>query len=116
MLKSNFIALFVLFLISPSVFAGKIIKLSPNETKSLTNTYLWTINATCNIHGGQSKSKILVSIVESKGQVNGKHLSKGQATSVNVKNNDNISVSAEPGATVTLINLGENSVQAVCST
>ena len=116
MLKSCVVVIFVLILMSSPTYADKTIQLGPNETKSLTNTYLWTINATCNIHGSETKSKIIVSVVENKGRVNGKNLSKGQATSVNVKNNDNISVSAEPGAIVTLINMGDDSVQAVCST
>jgi hypothetical protein len=116
MLRACMMTVFALIIMnSPAAFAQKVIKLSPKESKSLTNNYLWTINATCNIQGSQISSKILVSVEENKGQVNGKNLSKGQATSVSVKNNDHISVSAEPGAIVTLINLGDDSVQAVCS-
>ncbi len=116
MLRQSIILLFAFAFISSSAYAERVIKLSPKETQSLTNHSFWTVNATCNIHGSLTKSKIVVSVVANKGKVNGKNLSKGQATSVNVKNNDNISVSAEPGTTVTLINLGDNSVQAVCST
>lgn len=116
MLRACVTAGLVFALISAPVYAQKMIKLSPNESKSLTNTYLWTINATCNIQGSETKSRILVRVMENEGRVNGKSLSKGQATSVNVKNKDNISVSAEPGAIVTLVNLSNDSVQAVCST
>ena len=108
-------AIFTLFLMSSQVFAQKIMTLSPNETKSLTNNYLWTLNATCNIQGNQATSKILVSVLENKCRVNGKNIAKGQATSVTVRNNESISVSAEPGTTVNLVNLSSASVQAVCS-
>ena len=114
MLKICILAIFALTLMNSPVYAEKVIKLSPKESKSLTNHYLWTLNATCNIQSGHTQSKILVSVEENKGQVNGKKLSKGQATSVNVSNNDSISVSAEPGAIVTIINMGDDSVQAVC--
>ena len=98
---------------STAVFAHTI-KLSPKETKSLTNHSPWVLNATCNIEGSVNHGKVLVSIVENKGKVNGKNLSKGQATSVNFSQNENISVSADPGATVNIINVGEEKVQADC--
>ena len=104
------------FLGSPAQ-AQKTIKLSPNETKSLANNSLWTINATCTIQGNiKKKNKIRISVLKNKGTVNGKNLSSGQATSVTVKNNSSISVSAEAGTEINLINLGNEGVQAVCST
>ena len=108
-------AVLALVLMSSQVFAH-VIKLSPKESKSLTNHSLWTLNATCNIQGSLKKGKILVSVTENKGAVNGKNLSKGQATSVNVKNNANVAVSAEPGTTVNIVNLGDTSIEAVCYT
>lgn len=109
------IAVFGLILMSSHVYAGKVIKLSSKESKSLTNHTLWTLNATCNIQGKQAKNKILVSVLENNCKVNGKKLSKGQATSVTVKNNETISVSAEPGTTVSLVNMGTESVEAACA-
>lgn len=109
------IAAFSLVLTSSQAYAGKVIKLSSKESKSLTNHGLWTLNATCNIQGKQAKSKILVSVLENNCKVNGKKLSKGQATAVTVKNNETISVSAEPGTTVSLVNMGSDSVEAVCA-
>jgi len=102
-----------LILSSASVFAHTI-KLSPKETKSLTNHSPWVLNATCNIEGKVNHGKVLVSIVENKGKVNGKSLSKGQTKSVNFSQNENISVSADPGTTVNIINVGEEQVQADC--
>ena len=107
-------AVLVFGLISSPAYAGKTIKLSSKESKSLTNHTLWTLNATCNIQGTKAKSKILVSVLENNCKVNGKKLTKGQATSVTVNNNETISVSAEPGTTVSLVNMGTESVEAVC--
>lgn len=106
-------AVLVLTIMSSQTYAS-VIKLSGKESKSLINHSLWTLNATCNIQVSKTKSRILVSVTENKGKVNGKNLSKGQATSVSVKNNDNIAVSAEPGTTVNLVNMGDDSVEAVC--
>ena len=45
-----------------------------------------------------------------------KNLKTGQATSMVVKNNDSISVSAEPDTEITLENLSDDPIQATCST
>ena len=115
MFKSCMTAIFAFVLMSSQAFAGKVIKLNSQESKSLTNHSLWTLNATCNIQGKNLKSKIRVHVLENNCKVNGKMLSKGQATSVTVKNNESIHVSAEPGTTVNLINLSNESVEAVCA-
>lgn len=115
MKKTGITALLAFALMSSQALAGKVITLNSKESKSLTNHSLWTLNATCNIQGKKVKSKILVSVLENNCKVNGKKLTKGQATSVTVKNNENIHVSAEPGTTVSLVNLGSESVEAVCA-
>lgn len=100
-----------------SLHAQKTIKLSPNESKLLTNSTMWTLNATCTIQGGsQMNSKIKISVLKNTGSVNGKNLTTGQATFIKVKNNSNISVSAESGTQINLINLGSEGLQALCNT
>jgi hypothetical protein len=115
MLKARIVILLILVAITSSAFAQKVFTLNPHETKSLTNYALWTLNAKCSIKGTQASNKILVSVLDNKCMVNGRSLSKGQATSVTVKNHENISVSAEAGASVNLVNLGSDSVEAVCA-
>ncbi|MDP3562064.1 MAG: hypothetical protein Q8R83_07805 [Legionellaceae bacterium] len=92
------------------------LKLAPNQSKTISNSYMWTINATCTIQTNDSKKTLVVNALKNNSQVNGKHLSSGQKTSVTVHNNDNISVSAEPGAQVTIFNSSVDSVVASCST
>lgn len=97
--------------------AQKTISLSPNETKLLTNNTLWKVNATCTIQGSpQTHSKIRISVLKNTGTINGKNVATGQATMVTVQNNSSISVSAESGAQINLINLGTEGLQAVCNT
>ncbi|HAT2009905.1 TPA: hypothetical protein I8Z88_002136 [Legionella pneumophila] len=104
-------------LLSFPTYAQKTIRLSPNETKTLKNSTLWTLNATCNVQSStQVNGKIKIIVLKNNGKVNGKSLSTGQGTSITIKNNSSISVSAESGTQINLINLGNQELQAVCST
>lgn len=104
-------------LLSFSTYAQKTIRLSPNETKTLKNSTLWTLNATCSVQSStQVNGKIKIIVLKNNGKVNGKSLSTGQGTSITIKNNSSISVSAESGTQINLINLGNQELQAVCST
>lgn len=91
------------------------LNLAPNASKTVTNHFGWTLDATCTVTT-KSTNKIRVSVLENKGIVNGKNLATGQATSVVVKDHDAISVSVEPGTRVTLQNLSGDTVQASCAT
>nr|WP_238584332.1 hypothetical protein [Legionella gratiana] len=96
--------------------AQKIIKLSPNETKLLANNTLWTLNATCVVQSThQNNSKIKINVIKNSGVINGKKLSTGQGTLIQVKPNSSVSVRAESGTQINLINLGTVELQAVCS-
>ncbi|KGP62462.1 hypothetical protein EP47_14435 [Legionella norrlandica] len=106
---------FLISFLSFPMYAQKTIRLGPNETKLLKNSSLWTLNATCNIQGN-ADGKIRIIVLKNNGKINGKNLSTGQGTSFKVKNNTSISVSAESGTQINLINLGDQELQAVCST
>lgn len=94
-------------------YAGKNLQLVPHVSKSLTNNFMWTVNATCNIKSN-AHGKVRVSVLKNKGVVNGHKLADGQTTFVAVDNNDSIQVSAEPGAQVNLVNMSNNQIEAVC--
>ncbi len=112
----NIIAFSIMLLATPKVYAQQMsLQLAPNGSRVMTNHFAWTLSATCIIKT-KSKNKIRLSVLDNKGAVNGKNLVIGQATSMVVQNQDSISVSAEPGAKITLQNLGADSVQATCST
>lgn len=90
--------------------------LAPKSDKVISNNTLWTIHATCEIHSTASKKTIRVNGVKNVSHVNGKSLTAGQSTSMAVYAEKTIEVSAEPGAQVTITNLSNDAVEAVCST
>ena len=92
------------------------LKLAPNASKVITNSYVWTISAKCTIVTKGKSNTLVVRIKEHGGTVNGKNLASGQTLSVVVHNHDSLSVSADPSTTLTLQNKGIESVQATCST
>lgn len=109
-------SVFVLIAFFAAATQAKTISLAPNESKSLANTSLFNVHATCTIQcTPKALGKIKIRVLKNNGTVNGKNLSTGQATSLRVTNNSSISVSAESGTQVNLINLGDERVQAVCS-
>ncbi|WP_454780976.1 hypothetical protein [Legionella sp. WA2022007384] len=112
------LSLFIIFgLFCSQSNAQKTIKLNPNETKLLANNTLWTLNATCVVQcTHQNNGKIKINVIKNSGVINGKKLSTGQGTLIRVKNNSSVSVSAESGTQINLINLGSDELQAVCST
>lgn len=90
--------------------------LKPKEDKVLSNSTLWTIHATCQIQAGTSKKTIKIKGVKDGGQVNGKELGAGQATSLTFSTEKTIKVTAEPGAQVTIMNMSAEPFTATCST
>ena len=84
--------------------------------------YLHVFQCPCTAHGREftiqtkSQNKIVVSVLDHKGAVNGRNLSIGQVMSVVVHDHDTIAVSAEAGTRVTLQNMGTDPIQASCST
>lgn len=92
------------------------LELAPKEHKVISNGTLWTIHATCQIQTSATKKTIQVGGLKSTSQVNGKSLSEGETTSMTVYDQKTIEVTAEPGAQVSITNMGADSVVAVCST
>lgn len=111
------LSLFIIIgLFSSQSNAQKTIKLNPKETKQLTNSTLWTLNATCTVQSQDTnKGKIKISLIKNKGSINGKTLSSGQSTLVTVADKNTIHVSAESGTAINLSNLSSKELQAVCS-
>lgn len=107
---------FVFFLFISISSAAKTISLEPNETKALTNHYLWTYHANCNLQDNDSKTnKIAIKVLKNRGTVNGTTLSSGQSKIIDIKHNSNISVTAESGTEINLINLSGHNLKANCS-
>lgn len=106
----------VAIVIQPARAKSIELSLAPHGSKIIQNNYAFSMDATCTIHTTQEKSNtIRLHVVENTGIVNGKHLSKGQSTSVVLKGQKALSVHASPGSKVNIENLGDNTIQATCS-
>lgn len=114
---SGVIAILSFSLFSSITWAQKTIKLNPNENKTLTNSAFWKLNATCSIQSTKPiNGKIKITVLKNNGSVNGKNLTSGESTSLKISNHSSIAVSAESGTQINLINLGDQALEAVCST
>lgn len=102
-------------LIQPARAQSMQLNLAAHGSKLIENTYGFSLDANCTITNQKGKNKIKLQVVENTGTVNGKHLTKGQSTSVTVQGQKEISVHAEPGSKVNVLNLSDNPVQATCS-
>lgn len=91
------------------------LSLSSHKSQTFTNDYLWTINATCTFHVNKGNDMIKISSINKNSSINGKNISAGHQTSINVKDQSNITVSAEPGAKVIIQNTSPENITANCS-
>ena len=114
LIRTSLFILMTLIIGSPVYAQNVSLTLTPNGTKVIENTYLWSLNATCKIQCSNSDNTILIRVQNNKGTVNGQNLADGQVKSVTIHNHDSISVSAEPGTKVTLVNKSNEVVQADC--
>ena len=105
----------VVFLIQPAQAQTIHLNLPPHGSKLIENHYLFSLEATCIINSSEKNNTIKLHVIENTGTVNGKHLTRGQATSIVVNNQDALSLTAEPGSKVNVLNLSDNIVQANCS-
>lgn len=96
--------------------AQRIFNLHPNQSKVLTNTAPWTLTATCHVQVlNHSKSKIKLNVMKHNCIVNGRNLGQGQGAYMTVGSDTNISVSADSGTEINLINMGTAELKANCS-
>ena len=95
---------------------GMNLTLNPNQDKVIANNTPWTINATCKIHADSTKKTIRVDGIKNTSLVNGRSLTAGHSTSLIINDRKTITVSAEAGAEVTITNLSNGTIEAVCST
>lgn len=92
-------------------------ELSPIKPKVVTNISFWSVNARCTIHSQDKNSNILIKALKRKGTINKNILlDNGDSTLISVYNGEVIEIQAAPGAQVELINQGEHTIKASCST
>lgn len=96
---------------------AKSITLSPHETRPFANNTLWVVNAQCTMHSSnECANKIKISVLKNKGVINGKNVSTGHVTTVSLRNNATMDVSADSGMEINLTNLSNVELQVICNT
>lgn len=86
----------------------------PHEAQVFSNNFIWTINAHCQIHSQEENNPISAKALKKYGSVNGNKLSKDEVLFLDLKNNETLAISASPGASVELVNLGDTVIKAHC--
>lgn len=93
------------------------IQLAPQESKSLSNPTPITIHAHCAIKTNHTQdTHIMIHVMKHHSCINGIALRSGQKKSLRIHHDDHITVVAEPGSEVSIINQGRSNIQASCST
>ena len=95
--------------------ALRTLSLGPNQSQHFRSPI--ALNANCTIQSNnQAANVIKISVLSNHGVVNGKTLSPGESTSVSVRHNSTITVSAEAGTEIDLLNLSAEGLLASCVT
>lgn len=89
--------------------------LQPNIPLSLTNYVFWDINAICTLTINDDKSgKLKAKAIYKNSSVAGSSVPKDGSLVIDVKDKQDLSITAEPGAQVELLNIGEYRIEADC--
>ncbi|MCC5015446.1 MULTISPECIES: hypothetical protein [Legionella] len=91
-------------------------RLAPNEPVVFANSWFWTITAICTTHIEGSHTELYAEMINKKAKINGKLFEKGARESMVIHHGEKITISADSGAKVKLINQGSYLVKAHCST
>lgn len=91
-------------------------QLVPNEPVIFANSWFWTITAVCTTHLEGPHTKLYAEIINKKAKINGKTFEKGDKEFMVIHHGEKLTISADSGAKVKLINQGSYLVRAHCST
>lgn len=91
-------------------------ELPANDPQIFSNIFFWTIKANCTIISESAENLISVKMLRKTGSVNSQQLTSGDTLEITVQAGDKLSISADSGAKVELVNLGHKTIVASCST
>lgn len=89
-----------------------------NDPQVFSNIFFWELKASCTILADAPNAPVnplLVTMLRKKGSVNAIPLFTGEKMELSVQPGDKIDITADSGAKVELVNLGEKSIRASCS-
>ena len=91
-------------------------ELPVNDPQVFSNIFFWTLKATCTILSENNENPISVKMLRKTGSVNDTLLTTGDSMGLVVQAGDKLNITAVSGAKVELVNLGQKSIKASCST
>lgn len=89
--------------------------LPANEPQVFTNIFFWTIEARCTIISDSEDNPIGFTILRKSGSLNGTPLAKGDGMELLVHPGDQLYITAASGGRVELVNCGERTIKASCT-
>ena len=91
-------------------------ELPVNDPQIFSNIFFWTVKASCTIISGTPENPFNVTMLRKTGSVNEIMLTSGDSMDIVVQLGDKLNITAVSGAKVELVNHGNTSVKASCST
>lgn len=91
-------------------------ELPANDPLVISNILFWQIKAVCVITSENTGNPLSVKMLRKTGSVNDTLLATGESMGLTVQPGDIFNVTAESGAKVQLVNLGNKTIKATCST
>ncbi len=88
----------------------------PNIEQTFSNAWWWTITATCTMHTKDDEDDLFAEVVTKKVKINEKMLYEKETMTIPTRSGYKLIISAESGAKVNLVNHGQNTLIAHCST
>lgn len=91
-------------------------ELPVNDPQVFSNIFFWTLKATCVIVSDTATNPISVKMLRKTGSVNDTQLTTGDSLGLVVQPGDKLNITAVSGAKVELLNRGNKTIKASCST
>ena len=88
--------------------------LIPNDPQVFSNIFFWKIQAVCTILGETAAAPISAKMLRKTGTINETLLGTGDSSGLVVEPGDKLFITADSGAKVELVNLGEETIIASC--
>jgi len=91
-------------------------ELPPNDPQIFSNIFFWSIKAVCSVVSEGPESVLFVTMLHKNGVFNDNKLPEGSSMSIVVQPHDKFFITAVSGAKVELVNQGNQTLLANCST
>jgi hypothetical protein len=85
----------------------------PNQGVEISNPLLWKVKVSCTVHNQDITDNLRAKIIKGSATLNGQEITDG--TQLEVKNGDNLTITATALGKFEITNLGENTVVTSCN-